>query len=209
MTTGPEQSVQRFDGATGKYIDTFVEPGSGELGFASVPIFGPDGNLYVSSNDNARVLRYDGESGGFIDTFIAKGSGGLLGPTYMIFHDFDAGAVPGRGMAIESMAIERAVSQAAQPGITPVHVHAVYATAASWTLLSSFSTASTTFLASNLNLATNPGEVVVKPPMPVADFDRFFVASKQEEGRLTRFDLEVVSANGFSGDPFEIGYPQF
>ena len=43
-------------------------------------IFGEDGNLYVSSFNNDRVLRYDGTTGAYIDTFVSDGAGGLNGP---------------------------------------------------------------------------------------------------------------------------------
>ena len=47
--------------------------------------FGPDGHLYVNSNDN-RVLRFDGQTGIFLDSFIDSGSrDGLDGPTGFTF----------------------------------------------------------------------------------------------------------------------------
>src|SRR5262249_59406016 len=33
-------------------------------------VFGPDGNLYVSSIDNGKVLRYNGTTGAFLNTFV-------------------------------------------------------------------------------------------------------------------------------------------
>jgi hypothetical protein len=51
--------------------------------------FGPDGNLYVSSNGNDRVLRYQGPSGpqpgAFIDAYIPAGDGGLAEPNFLLF----------------------------------------------------------------------------------------------------------------------------
>lgn len=43
-------------------------------------IFGPDGDLYVASFDNDRVLRFDGASGAYLGVFVSTGSGGLDGP---------------------------------------------------------------------------------------------------------------------------------
>ncbi len=48
-------------------------------------VFGPDGNLYVISNDNDQVIRYNGETGEFIDAFVSEGSGGLNAPIGLAF----------------------------------------------------------------------------------------------------------------------------
>jgi streptogramin lyase len=40
-------------------------------------VFGPDGNLYVASDRDHKVLRYDGTTGAYMDDFVAAGSGGL------------------------------------------------------------------------------------------------------------------------------------
>ena len=48
-------------------------------------VFGPDGNLYVSSGITDEVLRYNGATGAFIDVFVTAGSGGLNEPTFLIF----------------------------------------------------------------------------------------------------------------------------
>jgi len=77
--------IQRYDGATGAYIDTFASPGSIGSGWPRGPTgvaFGPDGNLYVTKVD--RVMRYDGSSGAYIDDFVAAG-GGLSNPWFMSF----------------------------------------------------------------------------------------------------------------------------
>ena len=57
-------------------------------------VFGPDGNLLVSSSSS--VLRYDGTTGAFLDTFVASGSGGLSSPTFLTFTP-DAAAIPEPG----------------------------------------------------------------------------------------------------------------
>lgn len=71
-------SVLRFDGTTGAFIDEFVSPGSGGLDAPYGLAFGPDGNLYVVSQRNDRVLKYDGENGSFLSIFASVG---LLNPT--------------------------------------------------------------------------------------------------------------------------------
>ncbi len=63
----------------------FVPGGSGGLDGPSKLICGPDGNLYVTSQVNDRVLRFDGATGEFMDTFVADGSGGLDIPVGLAF----------------------------------------------------------------------------------------------------------------------------
>ena len=73
-------SVLRYDGQTGKFIDSFFPSGSGGLEDPTGITFGPDNNLYVNSHRNNRILRDDGQTGAFIDVFVPPGSGGLSGP---------------------------------------------------------------------------------------------------------------------------------
>jgi DNA-binding beta-propeller fold protein YncE len=56
----------------------FVAPGSGGLSSPGGITLGPDGNLYVASNNGA-VLRYNGTTGAYVSTFVSQGSGGLYG----------------------------------------------------------------------------------------------------------------------------------
>ncbi len=44
--------------------------------------FGPDGQLYVSSHDNGKILRYDGAIG---EVFADDGAGGLEDPAFLAF----------------------------------------------------------------------------------------------------------------------------
>jgi WD40 repeat protein len=81
-----QDSVLRYDPATGKLIDVFISPSpalNGPHGLA----FGPDGNLYVSTRFSSSVLRYDGKTGEFMGAFIKEGAGGLRDASRMIFKD--------------------------------------------------------------------------------------------------------------------------
>lgn len=80
-------SVVRFNGDTGAFIDRFVwndpmTPGddTGGLDAPTGLTFGPDGHLYVCGFNSDNVIRYDGSSGNFMDVFVAAGSAGLNGP---------------------------------------------------------------------------------------------------------------------------------
>jgi subtilisin-like proprotein convertase family protein/sugar lactone lactonase YvrE len=75
--------VQRFNGATGAWIDDFVSPAtSGGLDNPSGLAFGPDGDLYVVSIMNAKVMRYDGATGYFSEAITG---GGMDGPNDVVF----------------------------------------------------------------------------------------------------------------------------
>jgi streptogramin lyase len=76
-------SVERYDGTTGQFIDTFATPGSGGLIAPRGLGYGPDGNLYVSSLVTDNVLRYDGTTGQFLDNFASGGD--LRGPHGLVF----------------------------------------------------------------------------------------------------------------------------
>ncbi len=62
-------SVKRFNGETGDYIDDFVPSNSGGLSATQEVLFGFDGNLLVSGRGNTHILMYDGQTGAFIGNF--------------------------------------------------------------------------------------------------------------------------------------------
>jgi len=84
-------SVFRFDGTTGAFIDEFAS--LDVPGIDSTPtdlVFGPDGNLYINgmSATGTGIYRFDGETGNFIDAYIPEGSAGLSRLLYgMLFVD--------------------------------------------------------------------------------------------------------------------------
>jgi hypothetical protein len=58
-------SVLRYNGTTGAFIDTFVSAGAGGLTGPGYLAFRPDGYLYVSSQNDGAVYRYNATTGGF------------------------------------------------------------------------------------------------------------------------------------------------
>jgi len=80
VSSDDTKSVLEYDGATGAFEGKFAR-GGGLIEPEGV-VFGPDGNLYVSSRSN-EVLRYDGEKGNFIGVF-ASGHG-LFDPAGIAF----------------------------------------------------------------------------------------------------------------------------
>ena len=88
-----DDTVTRFNGYTGQYVDTFVLPGSGGLNGTTGIALGPDGNLYVASHLTHQIMRYDGKTGlpkGISGTpgdavFVAANSGGLMHPDRILF----------------------------------------------------------------------------------------------------------------------------
>lgn len=77
--------VRRY--ALDRLVDVFVgddpltpQNEAGPLNAPTAAVFGPDGDLYVASFANDRVLRYDGETGAYLGPFVPAGSGNLDGP---------------------------------------------------------------------------------------------------------------------------------
>ena len=82
VSSDASDSVPMYDLA-GKFVRNFVEPGGGGLDSPQGITVGPDGNVYVSSAINDRVLKYDGRTGAFLGAFV---DGGMLDrPWYLAF----------------------------------------------------------------------------------------------------------------------------
>ncbi len=94
MTIGPDQNlyvvvtdgltvneVRRYNGVTGASMGVFAKDGG--MQGPSNAVFGPDGNLYVSSSNNAKVIRFHGKTGAPMGVF-AHG-GGLQSPWGLTF----------------------------------------------------------------------------------------------------------------------------
>ncbi len=72
--------------APGKSGAEFVSPGAGGLSVARKLAFGPDGNLYVASENSNAVLRFDSDTGASLGALVAPGSAGLDHPRGLLFH---------------------------------------------------------------------------------------------------------------------------
>jgi hypothetical protein len=81
--------VNRYDGSTGAFIDTFVPTGTGGLSDARHVIFDAEGNLLLPDGNLDGVLRFQGPNGSspgaFLNALVPAGLGGLRGPHDMAF----------------------------------------------------------------------------------------------------------------------------
>jgi len=109
-------TVLRYNGTTGAFMNTFVTPGLGGLASPHGSAFGPGGDLFVGSAGTNQVLRYDGLTGASKGVFIGSGTG-LVNPVAIHFmrhpadldDDFDvdsadaglfAACISGRGVPL-------------------------------------------------------------------------------------------------------------
>ncbi|PSF37882.1 PEP-CTERM sorting domain-containing protein [Aphanothece hegewaldii CCALA 016] len=75
-----------FNEQTGAFLGDFITSGQGGLKAPDNLLYGPDGDLYVSSGDtvaNSAILRYDGLTGAFKGVFAS--GGGLTRPYGSVF----------------------------------------------------------------------------------------------------------------------------
>lgn len=78
--------VNRYHPTTGNFLGRFVDTGDRSGYRYAVGIaWGPDGNLYVATQNTAGVQRYNGTTGAFMDDFVPAGSGGLTAPFHISF----------------------------------------------------------------------------------------------------------------------------
>jgi hypothetical protein len=127
----PPGAVLKFAGPAGAnpgaFLGTFIPGGSGGLANPEAVLFGPGGDVYVSSsadhnagqdgilmakNGTSVVLRYDATTGAFLDTFVTPDSGGLRCPISMTFTETDPVTLNYDG-ATTSAALARTTTQPA------------------------------------------------------------------------------------------------
>jgi hypothetical protein len=79
--------VLRYNASTGASKGAFVSPPGPNTAYRGCEglVFGPDGNLYTSSNLADIVQRFDGQTGAYLGDFVSAGSGGLNGPLGLAF----------------------------------------------------------------------------------------------------------------------------
>jgi hypothetical protein len=80
-------TIARYNGLSGAFINFFVSAGSGGLAGPNAFAFGPDANLYVADGDNGtgQVFRFNGVTGEFMTVLVTPGTGGLTAPGSLTF----------------------------------------------------------------------------------------------------------------------------
>lgn len=76
--------ILRFNESTGAFLSTAVPAGSGGLDGATGMMIGPDGLLWVTSQNKNEILRYDAYDGTFVNAFVSSAQGNnssLNGPS--------------------------------------------------------------------------------------------------------------------------------
>jgi sugar lactone lactonase YvrE len=74
VASAATNTINRYNGTTGAFIDTFVSASSADLNGVQFLTFRPDGFLYVSSQNNGAVYRYNAMTGAFAGTVVPSGS---------------------------------------------------------------------------------------------------------------------------------------
>jgi sugar lactone lactonase YvrE len=87
VTNTRGDSINRYDAATGEFVDVFVPANSGGLDIPNYLVFGPDGYLHVSSQATQQVLRYNAATGAFVDVVVPNTN---PNPASVLGIDFDA-----------------------------------------------------------------------------------------------------------------------
>ena len=78
-------SILRFDGESGMFLDTVVGSSQGPLGDARNLQFGADGLLYVSRFASHEIVRFDPSTGTFVDTFVSAEDSHSTNPDGLVF----------------------------------------------------------------------------------------------------------------------------
>lgn len=89
---GTFAAVRRYGLQQGTELGAFVRAGSGGLDSDGGPadlVFGPDGNLYVTSSGSDHILRYNGTGGAFLDVFAKPFEDGCNDPVGLAFGPHD------------------------------------------------------------------------------------------------------------------------
>ncbi len=84
-----DDRIVRFDSVSGAFLGEFV-PAGGPLDGPTDLVFGPNGDLYVTSiylnaAPAPNIIQYDGQTGAFIRVLVPVSSGGLCAPAAIAF----------------------------------------------------------------------------------------------------------------------------
>jgi hypothetical protein len=84
VASGNNNSVQRFNGTNGSFLNTAVTNGAGGINLPIGVVFAADGSLCVASFNSHKVARFNPATGAQLTDAAPVGSGGLNGPNFMI-----------------------------------------------------------------------------------------------------------------------------
>lgn len=72
ISSSQSNSIKRYDGSTGAYIDNFIDGAAVNMQNLQEVIYAPDGNLLVSAfagTGQANIVKFNGQTGAFISVF--------------------------------------------------------------------------------------------------------------------------------------------
>ena len=182
-TSAANGIIFRFNGATGQYIDRFLNGGAGLIGGRDL-IFHTDGKLYVANGAGNSIVRFDAQTGQAGEVFVAVGSGGLSNPHGMTFGP----DVNGDGAADLFVASQANASVVCYDGVSGDLIRVLVPPGAGGLLAA----ASVLFL----DHARNAGDVNCDGLLNGADIDPFFLALGDPAAYLAQFP----NCNPLNGD---------
>ena len=91
VASNATDSVLRYDGQTGAFLNAYVPSGGNGLSGPTGVVQDGNGNVYVASSNNSRILKYSGAlSGTFIPGYVVSSAVGLVNPTGMVVDSANA-----------------------------------------------------------------------------------------------------------------------
>jgi uncharacterized protein (TIGR03118 family) len=191
-------AVLRYDETTGDPLPApgqtgafFVPIDSGGIANPTALTFGPDGNLYVDSRRNSRVLRFDGRTGeplpaaGQTDaTFVPQGSGGLSAPNSLHFFGAATGSPTGQ---VSNSSTDFVISAGGQSGPARFITASLDGVIAGWNPGVPASGSTQAFVAASI-----PGAVYTGLAIGNNGSGNFLYAANTSQGRIDTFDTHYA-----------------